>query len=221
MEDPIAWILTILQCSLQEVGQSLLQGVHALQTLSIPNFLKESQTPFFSLSWGRRLRDLRRDSQWRYRRVREKFFQIAARGVTFPLAKLTALQSKWLVAIWAIYFSGRVQQALFQGKGLLQTCKIRFLCAQRGANNPIFSLLGIPLESEEYGHLSNAICSHMILLKATSFFGVASSTVSLGRFVRRHDSCEEKKFLTEAKNPRKCKPPIKEVTPNDWFGRAS
>jgi len=73
------------------------------------------------------------------RGVREKFFRIAARGLTFPLAKLTALlQSKWLVAIWAIVPVGGFSKLSFREKGYYKPAKFGFCAHKRCKQSHLF-----------------------------------------------------------------------------------
>ena len=67
----------------------------------------------------------------------------------------------------------------------------------------------------ECGHLSNAICSHMILLKATSFFGCKLGSLAWSFCQEAWLLCEEKKnfwqkpkILENASHPSRRLPPM-------------
>ena len=88
--------------------------------------------------------------------------------------------------------SGRVQQALFQGKGLLQTCKIRFLCAQEVQTIPSFPFWASLLKVRSTGTFPMQFVPTWYCSKRPLFL-VLQARQSRLVVLSGHDSCVKKK----------------------------
>ena len=111
--------------------------------------------------------------------------------------------------------SGRVQQALFQGKGLLQTCKIRFLCAQEVQTIPSFPFWASLLKVRSTGtfpmqFVPTWYCSKrplfLVLQARQSRLVVLSGGMTL--VWRKKNFWQKPKILENASHPSRRLPPM-------------